>query len=271
MQLKKRCFHLVAIGVACGIPLKLDTYHAAPHVPLKNEIVVTDVGLAGKGSAITLPDFTGYTDIQEKKAAFISFVLPLIEEQNRHILLQRQQLITFRFKLLLNEPLSTADRLSLETIASEYDVYMDSTQALDAVNTLLQRVDVIPASLALSQAVTESGWGTSRYASELNNLFGHYYPVGHHPVSRKPSGQKPAAFQSPAEAVAKYFRNLNTHAAYREMRRIRLELRQANQEVTGLALSKGLVRYSERGHHYLRDLAHIIRINDFDLLDQNNG
>ena len=40
------------------------------------------------------------------------------------------------------------------------------------IEALLQRVDVIPAGLALAQAANESAWGKSRFAREGNNLFG---------------------------------------------------------------------------------------------------
>ncbi|HKJ91279.1 MAG TPA: glucosaminidase domain-containing protein, partial [Oceanipulchritudo sp.] len=40
------------------------------------------------------------------------------------------------------------------------------------LDDLRRRVDVIPPSLALAQAALESGWGTSRFAREGNNLFG---------------------------------------------------------------------------------------------------
>lgn len=36
----------------------------------------------------------------------------------------------------------------------------------------MRRVDIILASLVLAQAALESGWGTSRFALDGNNLFG---------------------------------------------------------------------------------------------------
>ena len=37
---------------------------------------------------------------------------------------------------------------------------------------LMFRVDSIPVTLALAQAIVESGWGTSRFARQGNALFG---------------------------------------------------------------------------------------------------
>ena len=42
-----------------------------------------------------------------------------------------------------------------------------------SLGNLLVRVDIVPLSLALSQAAIESGWGTSRYMNEGNAIFGH--------------------------------------------------------------------------------------------------
>ena len=50
---------------------------------------------------------------------------------------------------------------------------MEEYQA-DSLDALLIKVDTIPVSLALAQAVIESGWGTSRFAYEGNALFGQY-------------------------------------------------------------------------------------------------
>ena len=42
------------------------------------------------------------------------------------------------------------------------------------LGNLLIKVDVIPISMALSQAAIESGWGTSRYLREGNAIYGQY-------------------------------------------------------------------------------------------------
>lgn len=39
---------------------------------------------------------------------------------------------------------------------------------------LKKRVDIIPASLALSQAAAESGWGTSNFAADGNAMYGQW-------------------------------------------------------------------------------------------------
>ena len=42
------------------------------------------------------------------------------------------------------------------------------------MDELVERVDIIPTSIALAQAAKESGWGTSRFALEGNAIFGQW-------------------------------------------------------------------------------------------------
>ncbi len=39
---------------------------------------------------------------------------------------------------------------------------------------MLKRVNVLPEALVLTQAANESAWGTSRFATQANNLFGQW-------------------------------------------------------------------------------------------------
>ena len=68
-----------------------------------------------------------------------------------------------------------------------------------------------------------------------------------------------------------YARNLNTHRAYREFRKMRAALREQDGEETvidGLALVGTMLRYSERGADYVRTIKIIIRANELDQFDQ---
>jgi hypothetical protein len=55
--------------------------------------------------------------------------------------------------------------------------------------------------------------------------------------------------------------NLNSHGAYRNLREIRAELRKSGQQVTGTALAIGLLKYSQRGEEYIREIQAMIRQN----------
>lgn len=218
-----------------------------------------------------LPDFALYEDTDARKEAFFGYFLPLVEMRNEEILKLRADLLHLRERA---GDLSGRQQRRLVQLAADYEINeYDSNEAGDW-DTLLRRVDVVPPSLALAQAANESGWGLSRFALEGNNYFGHWCYVegcGLIPDSR-PAGARHevAAFDSPAQSVQRYIRNLNSHDAYRELRLTRSELRQNEELITGLELAEGLTQYSQRGQEYIRELQAMIRFNELDVLDEPN-
>ena len=59
---------------------------------------------------------------------------------------------------------------------------------IDLVEELLKSVNIIPISIVLAQAANESGWGTSRFATKFNALFGQY--TYDHNMGIKPNKSK---------------------------------------------------------------------------------
>src|SRR5690606_6187391 len=105
------------------------------------------------------------------------------------------------------------------------------------------------------QMVEESGWGTSRFATDGNALFGQWsYKSGIRPEEQrvKEKGDyRIAAFDTPLDSVHAYLLNLNSNHAYGEFRRKRAELRAAEKVPTGPDLVHTLVNYSERKEEYV--------------------
>ena len=165
--------------------------------------------------------------------------------------------------------MSAEDQTWLAELAVRYKLIGSPDDRLDSDQfpELLLRVDVIPASLSLAQAASESGWGTSRFAAEGNSLFGQWsWGKGLKPTEQqgKELGEhRVAAFGSTGAAAYAYAyaRNLNTQDAYRDFRLKRAELRRRNLLVSGVALVGTLIRYSERGQGYVEDLTTIMRQN----------
>ena len=48
-------------------------------------------------------------------------------------------------------------------------------KCIDYINFTTPRMDRVPFEMIIGQAALETGWGTSRFATEGNNLFGHKY------------------------------------------------------------------------------------------------
>lgn len=218
-----------------------------------------------------LPDFAEIHNVQKRKEAFVQFLLPLVHHANQEILAARLHIQTLRERMV-HTNLSTEDALWLVLVAENYRVPANNGFDNEFFATLLRRVDIIPPSLVLAQAATESGWGTSRFAREGNNLFGEYcYAPGCGIVpSRRPAGARHelARFSSPYEAVLGYMTNLNRHDSYLSLRKNRELARQSNQPIRGEQLAEGLIRYSERGEAYIHQIQSMIRHNNFSRFDE---
>lgn len=212
-----------------------------------------------------LPDFDAIEDISERKQAFFEFLAPIVMAENARVLEQRARLLDLAGKLRAGERIGWLDRRWLGQLAEEYAVDWDPDSPLESIEPLERRVDAVPVSLALVQAATESGWGRSRFATEANNLFGHWCyqsGCGLVPERRNPgAGHEVAAFDSVADSVERYLRNLNTHAAYAPLRAIRARMRRNGESATAMALADGLIRYSERREDYVAEIKTVIRVN----------
>lgn len=213
----------------------------------------------------SIPSFSDYRNIEERKTEFFNFLRPFIQQENSLILEKRQRLLELSNARQSDREFSQVEVDWLKTLCAEYRIGAFDMEAETTWSKLLLRVDVVPVSLALVQAAVESGWGTSRFASEGNNLFGQWCfskGCGMVPDDRNAEdSHEVAIFPTVNAAVHSYFRNLNTGRVYRDMRERRRDLREAGNRITGYELAKELTRYSERGDHYVKLLRSMIRDN----------
>jgi len=190
-----------------------------------------------------------------KKSVFIRSVLPLVLRVNEEILRQRTRLQ--RLAGRADADLSNTDRAWLTGLARQYGLKTASIPAL------LKRVDVVPPSLAIAQAIVESGWGTSLAARRGNALFGQMsYGKGARGIAIMQGRVRAriAGFDSLLAATRAYVLNLNSHPAYSAFRQSRARLRAARQRLSGHVLAGSLLRYSELGIRYVRYIQGAIRI-----------
>jgi len=218
-----------------------------------------------------LPDFGSYTNVKEKKGAFFSYMLPFVEEENRIILAERERIEKLYSRFSDGKRISRRNRKWLNKIGEGYDLAAVEEPTEGFFSQLLKRVDVIPPSLALAQAANESGWGTSRFAKEGNNLFGIwcYTPgCGIVPRRRAPGAtHEVKSYKSVGGCVGDYINNLNSNSAYSQLRSIRADLRNQGEKISGQSLAIGLVKYSSRGYAYVGDIQSMIRVNKLSSLD----
>jgi len=207
------------------------------------------------------PDFRIYVAGPARKAEFLEYLRPLIAAENRRVLSQRRRLEYFAAKTKLTE----VEAAWLARIAADYKIQHNEAGKPALIGSLLERVDIVPVSLALAQAAKESAWGTSRFAVEANNFFGEWCfrpGCGLVPLARAADGKHEVeAFSSASASVGSYLRNLNTHANYRSFRMAREALREAGHVLSGLLLADELAGYSERREDYVEEVKHLIQVN----------
>ena len=199
-------------------------------------------------------DLDEIENIQLKKETFIKIVLPLIVAENEKILDDRLKL-----KKISSRKITTDEEKTwLRQKFLEYKVKKGS------MSDLRNRMDIIPASIALAQAAKESGWGTSRFALEGNAIFGQWTWSGQgiEPLLRdKTKKHKILRFPILRASVKSYKNNLNTHKSYVKFREKRSEMRQKNKKINGLELTETLKNYAETGSEYTKILEQIIKQN----------
>lgn len=228
-------------------------------------LLVITLYLAGCRQAITVPDFKNIQDPEEKKMRFFSFMSPVIREENERVLKQRKKLLGLYEQTQKGASLWLWDRRWLERLMSEYEVEVKGQDDPYKWQVLLTRVDIVPADLALIQAAKESAWGSSRFVREGNNMFGEHCfdeGCGIVPGERDPGAEHEVeVFQSVTESVRSYIHNLNTHAAYSKVRRLRSRFRGQGRAPDGYSLAETLPLYSERREAYIIEIRQMIRAN----------
>ncbi len=224
------------------------------------------------------PDFKKIKSIKEKKQAFFNYLLPMIRHLNEITAIRRENLTRINNELKENKIIFSSKKnhhptfyISKESseylngLAKYYKVDIEKNSTQQKIDKLLFRIDKIPASMILAQAANESAWGTSRFATEANNYFGQWCfrkGCGIIPKQRgKGKYHEVAKFKSVYYSVRSYFRNINTHRAYRPLRNHRAKLRNGEKAITGLDMITHLSSYSSRGNSYVRELRNMIKSN----------
>ena len=205
-----------------------------------------------------LPTFADITDIKTKKNSFFKYMTALSETANYKVVQIRREIKGMQPQKISQQQLKKLSRWSKSH-------KIKTKVPAEQIDFLLRKMGTIPTALVLAQAANESAWGTSRFATQGNNLFGQWcFSVG---CGLVPSGRPEGAsyevrkFKDPQESVDAYIRNLNSHGSYSGLRQIRQCLIDEGLPITARALSAGLMSYSSRGVDYIDDIRSMIRVN----------
>ena len=197
-----------------------------------------------------------------RKAVFLRALLPLIVKANDRNLAHRAEIERIDSALAAGAAPDGALGARMNALLAEYR--LDSWDTAE----LMRRADMVPPSLALAQAATESGWGRSSFARDGNALFGQREFVETEESDGKPVPRL-KRFDDLAAAVDAYVRNLNTYRAYADFRRARAGLRAAGTVPSGPLLANYLDRYSEQGSVYTALIKTLMRSNDLAAFDRS--
>ena len=133
-------------------------------------------------------------------------------------------------------------------------VYNNSKEFIESLNDCISwqernttKWQNIPREIIIAQAVLESAYGTSRFATEGNNLFG-VMTFNLDEPHLKPKGSKNSKFgakiyQNKCESVKDYIIVLNTGTAFQEFRELRFQMLK-NDDLDALVLAETLTRYA---------------------------
>lgn len=226
--------------------------------------MITPGKKASNISLSNLPGDLSHLKAKQRIPLFIAIVLSHGIRSNNKILHDRKELIRYIWDLEKNHPISKTRKRWYAKLAEKYHA-SDLTPG-----QLLERVDIIPVSLTIAQAIIESGWGTSRFAKEGNALYGQHLSKNSTGkfITSLYGGVKVAAFDSLLEATISYMLNLNCSKAYSYLRKIRSDQRSLGIYPTGYDLARGLRHYSELGYTYVEDIRSIIKKYKLDMLEE---
>lgn len=220
-----------------------------------------------------MPKNLGYiNDDTVKKNVFISILVPILLKVQLQTIEERKEVFELNKKLLVT-PLTEDDFQTIRNLASKYRIKMDGEEFwyyTSALEELINRVDVIPMSLALAMAAKETGWGASRFLIEGNSLFSQWVwseELGIIPKNRdKGKTHAVRSFTSLESAVTSFYVNINSHTAYKAFRTYRSNARLDGKTPDAYGLANRLTKYS-LDPNYGKDLISIIRANNLTRFD----
>ena len=193
--------------------------------------------------ASSIPDFSQIADTEQKKRQFADFINQVAQPELAFIKQQRKAVSFLYLKNRTGTDLTTEALVWLAELKTLYRIEAE-VDSPEFWQDAMSKVDVVPMSLIIAQAAIESAWGTSRFATQANNLFGQwcYQPgCGVVPLQRPENETyEVAKFDNVNLAVRAYLLNLNRTKAYQPLRQIRAQSKLEDQDSTGIKLAEAL-------------------------------
>ncbi len=189
--------------------------------------------------------------VQIKKDNFINLMLPSILKAKEEVDGLKKEVEN----VLGKEKKSGKEIAWLEEVYTKYKVEVGDKEEL------LKRLNTVPVDLALAQAILESGWGTSRFFKEGNNVYGIWSFSEKDKRMESTHGVRNGKkvylkkYDYIYECAKDYFFSLSVGSNYKDLREA---LAKSNDS---LVLSENLLGYSEIGEEYVKRVKSVINFN----------
>ena len=189
---------------------------------------------------------------KERTRLFIDMMLPSVLMARKKMDLKRERVL--KINAAINDGV----------VAERDSLYLDSLKVFyktDDVHDIIKRLVPNPVSIILAQAAVESGWATSRFCREGNNIFGIW--SYNSKEKRIKAGQARGdnqvylrKYDSIFESVYDYLETIAKANAYKQFREVRL------YSDNPYRLIWYLNNYSEKRFEYVQTLRNMIEFND---------
>ena len=164
-------------------------------------------------------------------------------------------------KLAIKEDLTPEEKEFCEKLFKTYKVEYGNWKELQG------KMVIYPASLILTQGALESGWGTSRFFREGNNIFGMWSTNPNEPriaANRiRENGFVPhlRKYDTIEESVKDIVMTISVSDAYKTVRKL------LNEDKSPSEVAHGLIKYSEEGTKYVEKVQKTLEYNEFEKYD----
>ncbi|MCP3943479.1 MAG: hypothetical protein GY710_18645 [Desulfobacteraceae bacterium] len=198
-------------------------------------------------------NFVPEKTVLNKKERFRVLIVPAVNEVYTDLMAQYQK--------VSKSIQSGNDNNKFEALRKKYKVSTNEE--------LLMALKPSPQSITLAQAALESSWGTSRFCTEANNVFGVWSFNKNEPriAAGRKRGNKTIwikKYSSIKASIQDYYLTLARGSAFKKFRKQKME---TDDPYT---LVKDLNHYSEQGDEYGKLLSSIIRYNKFYIYDHRD-
>ena len=196
--------------------------------------------------------------VEIKKEKFIHMILPSILYTNYKIDKIKSRVEEIEEKMVALDSLAPEDQLYLEKQLQQF-------KASD-IAELKDKLVVHPVSITLAQAALESGWGSSRFFLEGNNIFGIWSYNDREQRIQALHGRDGnpiyvRKYDHISGSIEDYYKTIARVGAYKGFRKKRLETDNAYEIIPYLH------RYSELGDEYVARLRMVIAKNNLTRFD----